>query len=115
MKAKLTTKLLDSLIAKGEPHAPIWDTVTSGFQIRMSKRGVPSFSAMRRLRGGSGKPIRVPCGVYPLVSLADGRARATEALRDLAAGTDPRQLEAARLQAADRHRNQNAPRTAAGV
>jgi integrase len=105
MKAKLTTKLLDSLAAKGEARPPIWDTTTSGFGILVGKRTI-SFFACRRRRGGDGKPIRVPCGTYPMVSLAEGRERANAALRDLHDGTDPRVREAERLKA-EAQREQN--------
>jgi integrase len=98
MKAKLTTKLLDSLIAKGAARPPIWDTVTSGFGVRVGKRTI-SFFACRRRRGGGGKPIRIPCGTYPLHSLADARERANAMLRDLHDGVDPRVREAEKAEA----------------
>jgi integrase len=90
MKAKLTDRFLTAIAAKGEAHPPVWDTMVSGFGIRVSKHGAISFFACRRLRNGGGKPIRIACGSYPLVTLADGRERARKALRDLAAGIDPR-------------------------
>jgi integrase len=98
MKLKLTTKLLDGLMAKGEPRPPIWDSATSGFGVRVGKRTI-SFFAVRRQRGGSGRPIRIPLGHYPLVTLGDARLRANAILRDLHDGVDPRQREIARLQA----------------
>jgi integrase len=96
MKKKLTITLLDSIIAKGVAHPPIWDRDLSGFGIRVGKHGTVSFFAMRRQHGGDGKPLRIPCGTYPLTPLADAREKAREALRDLAAGIDPRKVAKAK-------------------
>src|SRR6516162_3282893 len=99
MKASITDKLLRSLAAKNQPHPPIWDKQLSGFGIRVGQRGGISFFAMRRRRGGSSKPIRIGCGSYPLVTLAEARERARAVLRDLHDGIDPRQQESARREA----------------
>jgi integrase len=100
MKAVLTDKLLRAFAAKGEPHEAIWDvTVRGGFGIRIGKHGVISFFAMRRVRGGSRRPVRITLGRYPLLSLAEARERAQSVLRDLRDGVDPRRREAERLQA----------------
>jgi integrase len=42
------------------------------------------------------RPIRVTIGAYPLTPLADAREKAREALRDLAAGIDPRRVARAK-------------------
>ena len=99
MKASITDKLLRSLAAKNQPHPPIWDKSLSGFGIRVGQRGSISFFAMRRQRGGNSKPIRIGCGSYPLVTLAEARERARAILRDLHDGIDPRQREADRQEA----------------
>jgi integrase len=67
------------------------DRDLSGFGIRIGKHGTVSFFACRRQHGGDGKPIRIPCGSYPLVTLPDARGKAREVLRDLQAGIDPRE------------------------
>jgi integrase len=94
VKSVLTDKLLRSIAAKGEPHPTIWDATVRGFGIRIGRRGVISFFAMRRIRGGSRRPVRITLGSYPLVSLAEARDRARHALRDLHDGVDPRQRQA---------------------
>jgi integrase len=100
MKTIITDKFLRALADKGGPRPPIWDSQLRGFGVRVGKRTL-SFFAVRRQRKGNGKPIRIACGVYPLVTLADARVRAMEAMRDLATGIDPREkakAEAAKQQ-----------------
>jgi integrase len=97
MKRRLTDALLCSLAEKG--GAPvIWDTTLSGFGVRVGKRTV-SYFVCRRQRNGSGKPIRIACGTYPLVALAEAREKARDMLRNLATGVDPRVLEAEKAKA----------------
>lgn len=91
MKAVITDKLLRAVAAKKRPHAPVSDQILRGFGVRFSKRGEPSFFAIRRLRGGPKQPIRLHVGRYPALSLADARERAWALLRDLQNGIDPRQ------------------------
>ena len=79
------------MAAKKRPHAPVSDQILRGFGVRFSKRGEPSFFAIRRLRGGPKQPIRLHVGRYPALSLADARERAWALLRDLQNGIDPRQ------------------------
>jgi hypothetical protein len=97
MKRKLTDRLLTTLAETGGPPV-IWDSVVSGFGIRVGKHTV-SYFACRRQRGRGQKPIRIRLGAYPLTKLAEAREAAIAALRDLAAGSDPRVREAERLQA----------------
>jgi integrase len=97
MRRKLTDRLLRSLADKAVPTT-VWDETTSGFAIRVGRTGA-SFFVMRRQRHGNGKPIRIRIGRYGLLSLAEARERAFDALRDLATGVDPRVREAERLKA----------------
>ncbi|MGZ3290482.1 MAG: Arm DNA-binding domain-containing protein, partial [Xanthobacteraceae bacterium] len=83
MKATLTDKLLRALMAKGQPHEPIWDPKLPGFGIRVGDHGGISFFACRRVRGGGRAPVRITLGHYPTLSLAEARGRAREVLRDL--------------------------------
>jgi integrase len=100
----LTDKLLRAIAAKGEPHKPISDQHVRGLQARFSQRGIASFSAVARRRGGTRVPIRLPIGSYPVMSLADARQRARALLRELADGVDPRarRAEQQRVEAAKR-------------
>src|SRR5262249_29928154 len=72
-----------------------------GFGCRARKSGAVSFFVMRRPRGQR-KLVRLTLGSYPALGLAEARARAREALRELEDGIDPRQrkAEAARAEAA---------------
>jgi hypothetical protein len=97
MKKTLTDKLLRTLADNGGPLV-IWDTTVSGFGVRVGSRTV-SYFACRRQRGRGQRPIRIRIGAYPLMKLAEAREAAIAALRDLAAGSDPRVREAERLKA----------------
>jgi integrase len=99
MKAKLTDKFLTALAEKGQPHPPVWDKQVSGFGVRIGKHGGITYFAMRRLRGGGSRPIRVKIGSYPLLKLADAREEARAILRDLQGGIDPRVREAEKAKA----------------
>jgi integrase len=91
VKTVITDKFLRAVAAKKQPHAPVTDQALRGFGVRFSKRGEPSFFAIRRLRGGPKQPVRLHVGKYPALSLADARDRAWALLRDLQNGIDPRQ------------------------
>lgn len=103
MKAVLTEKLLRSLLAKGPPHEPVWDQTLRGLEARVGERAI-SLSAVARRRGGGRQPIRLLVGHFPILSLAEARARARPLLRDLQDGVDPRAVkrERARVEAAER-------------
>jgi integrase len=90
MRATLTDKLLRGLVARGQPHEPVWDQALRGFGIRVGDRGGVSFFACARRRGGSRQPIRLTVGRYPALSLVEARDRARTLLRELQDGVDPR-------------------------
>jgi integrase len=104
VRAVLTDKLIRGLLAKGQPHEPIWDQALRGFGIRIGDHGGISFFAMARRRGGDRRPIRFTVGRYPALSLVEARDRARDLLRDLQDGIDPRERDA------ERHRIEAAKR-----
>jgi integrase len=95
MRAVLTDKLIRGLVAKAQPHEPIWDQTLRGFGVRVGDHGGVSFFVMARQRGGGRAPIRLKVGRYPALSLAEARDRGRALLRELQDGTDPRERQAA--------------------
>jgi integrase len=101
MQRALSDRLLRALARPNRENQEIWDPSLRGFGCRARKSGAVSFFVMRRPRGQS-KLVRLTLGSYPALGLAEARARAREALRELEDGVDPRQrkAEAARAEAA---------------
>jgi hypothetical protein len=101
MKRTLSDRLLRSLARPQSTSQEVWDQQLRGFGCRASKRGIVSFFAMRRARGGS-KSIRIKVGNFPTMSLSEARDRARDLLLEMQDGVDPRvrKAEEARLEAA---------------
>ena len=101
MQKVLSDRLLRALARPNRKNQEIWDPSLRGFGCRARKSGAVSFFVMRRPRGQR-KLVRLTLGSYPALGLAEARARAREALRELEDGIDPRQrkAEAARAAAA---------------
>jgi integrase len=66
----------------------VWDPLLPGHAVRVSAKGKRSFYAVRR-RAGETQPTWVFLGVYPAMSLGQGRDKARAALTALAEGHDP--------------------------
>jgi len=98
MQRTLSDRLLRSLARPNTRDQEIWDPSLRGFGCRARKTGAVSFFVMRRPRGQR-KLIRLTLGSYPTLGLAEARARAREALRELEDGVDPRARKAAEARA----------------
>lgn len=85
MPVRLTSRLIDAL-RPGSTRTQIFDELVPGLMLRVSPSGAKSWSVLyrhrRRLR-------RLTLGSAAVVSLADARERAREALRDTSKGADP--------------------------
>jgi integrase len=83
----LTAKFVDSL--KGDPkkRTSHLDTTVEGLELRVGPNGTKAWSLRYRLQGGERR--RMSIGPYPLVSLADARARAIRAMATALDGEDP--------------------------
>ena len=73
-----------------------WDTLLSGFHLRVTRGGAKTYALMTRLHG---KQIRVTIGDANVLSLAEARERAQDAFKKADRGEDPRQ-ERRQVQAA---------------
>src|SRR5215213_3457969 len=93
MKAVLTDRYIRNLPpAPAGKRTTVWDAAVPSFAIRVTDKGHISFVVMRR-RAGDAKPTRVALGSYPATSLSEARKKAAVALKALAQGEHPRELE----------------------
>ena len=82
--------LTDILVRKQKPVAgrqiDIFDSKLPGFALRVSPKGTKTFTLLYR---AGRRARRLTIGRYPLLSLAEARERAGEALKAVSAGRDP--------------------------
>jgi hypothetical protein len=93
MKILLTDRFIRAIKPTGK-RAIVWDTAVPGFCVIVSGAGKIDFAAIRRMPGAR-EPKTWRLGLFPVMSLAEGRAAALDALRDIAAGIDPRKKKEA--------------------
>ncbi len=99
-KASNRIKLTDAAVARIKPpetgRDQYSDMLLPGFRLRVTDKGLKSFSLLTRYRGNQ---IRVNCGKFPVTSLAEARQTARDALAAIEQGKDP---GAARREARER-------------
>ncbi|MCZ6771434.1 MAG: Arm DNA-binding domain-containing protein, partial [Proteobacteria bacterium] len=87
-------RLTDRLVTNRKPPATgtleIWDDLVRGFGIRIGYGGKKTYFTMFRING---KQVRRTIGAYPVMSLAEARAKAREILSDAVIGIDARERE----------------------
>ena len=108
-KIQLTDRSLQDLRPTPEgQRAVVWDALMPGMAVRVSGKGKRSFYAVKR-RAGAAQPSWVLLGHYPVMTLAEARTRAREAIGALVEGNDPAALaEAKRRQKEEAERQRQA-------
>jgi integrase len=92
---RLTEAVIAALPADGRDRM-IFDAGATGFGIRVTRTGRKIFIAQAR----SGKQVRrVAVGTYPDITVKQARDAASDVVRDIRAGRDPRVEKAARAKA----------------
>lgn len=94
MRIKLTEESVSSLIVTGRDYLT-FDTLESGFGVRVTPSGARIYIAQARVNG---KPKRLPIGRHPAMKVSVARAEARAMLRDMRAGSDPRAARELRRQ-----------------
>ena len=89
---RLTDRWLASCPPPPRGRLEFADGLCEGLRVRFTARGKKTFSVVR---WANGRQQRVTIGRYPLVSLADARARAKDVLIGAASGIDPPAKKAA--------------------
>jgi integrase len=87
-KKRLTAKFVEQVSPPADGRAEYIDTLLTGFALRVTPKGVKSWSVLYT-RPGTGKVGRFTLGKFPAVSLASARELARKALQEVAYGRDP--------------------------
>ena len=88
MKTKITQKLLNEYHEVQQPETIfIRDATLQGFAIRVTKNGTIAFITEGRIKDGKNK--RITIGKYPVFSIQDAKAKATQHLQLMRQGIDP--------------------------
>lgn len=95
-RIRLTHRSIDTLTA-GKWLTDYWDDRLPGFGVRVAQSGRKSFIV--RYSAADGRKRRLTLGAYPMLSLADARDKAREALAAVARGEDPQGKKKAERQA----------------
>lgn len=86
-----TINLTSSGVERAKPpqtgRRELWDSVVPGFHVRITERGTKTYAVMARLHG---KQFRMALGRHGIISLADARQRARDAVALAETGKDPR-------------------------
>ena len=93
MTEKVLTKRLMDTLPRAEPgdRIVIRDRTQRGLRVRVTDRGVKTFSVIYRFEGVQ---RRASLGKWPETTVAVARARAQKVLAEVAAGHDPRRSTA---------------------
>lgn len=84
-KLNFTARWIEALKPGSKP-LDYWDNDLTGFGVRVSTKGVRSWTLMYRF---DGHQFRIGLGRHPHVSLADARQKAKELLGDVHKGVNP--------------------------
>ena len=91
MRAKITNSLLKSLVATGNGF-DVNDTELPGFALRVSAEGGPTSYSVR-YRSASGRRKRLKVGSAKVLTPAQARELAQQALADVTKGNDPQETK----------------------
>ena len=87
-RTKLTNAAVERLALPENGQVEYWDTLVSGFGLRLSYAGSRAWIVMTRVHG---KQIRITLGKYPALELAGARKAAKDAIIAAQKGDDPRE------------------------
>ncbi len=82
----LTDLTVRNAVAKEGKRIEIWDAKLSGFGVRVAPSGTKTFVLLYYMHA---RKRRMTLGRFPLVTLAEARAKAMKVLGDIAHGIDP--------------------------
>jgi integrase len=87
IKATFTKKFLDSLTTDPGKRLVVRDDKVAGLQLRVTGRGVKTFSIYRRMKAGG--PERITLGRYPTMTIETARKRAASINNVIEGGANP--------------------------
>jgi integrase len=103
MRKQLTEAMIEKLRPPAGGRLEIFDAVVPALTLRVTPSGSRSFVVRGRIKGQS-DPIRVTLGDTRDMKLSDARQAASDILRAMRAGADPREALKAKVAAAERDR-----------
>jgi integrase len=89
VKIRLTAAAIEKLSPPPSGRLDVFDEYLPGFAVRITPNGHRSFIARARIKGQK-TPLTVTIGSTKEITLLEARARASEALRQMRDGDDPR-------------------------
>jgi integrase len=113
-KIALTDRSLQALRPALDGRTVVWDALLPGLAVRVGRKGKRAFYAVKR-RAGQTQPSWVMLGHYPIMTLAQAREKAREALAALIDGEDPASLTEAKRRAGEEAERQRRASTFAAV
>src|SRR5713101_7866383 len=90
MRQKITTAVVANTRPPATGRLEIFDEYLPGFALRITSNGVRSFVVRARVKGHN-QPVTLTLGDVRDMKLAEARQAASDALRKMRAGTDPRE------------------------
>ena len=114
LKINFTKAAIDALsIPKLGKRLSYHDSKTAGLRLRLTSRGVATFSVYRRIKGGG--PERITLGRYPDMTIEQARCKAAELNSAIVGGSNPADIvrEAKKEMTLDDLFNEYMTRTAA--
>src|SRR5262245_37172823 len=89
-RRKLTETTVGRLLVPATGQAMVWDSLVTGFAVRILPGGSRTFWLQYRTPGGrSGKSRMIRVGAWPSISVADARKAARALAGQVARGDDP--------------------------
>jgi integrase len=113
-KIALTDRSLQALRPALDGRTVVWDALLPGLAVRVGRKGKRAFYAVKR-RAGQAQVSWVMLGHYPVMTLAEAREKAREALAALIDGEDPASLAEAKRRAREEAERQRRAGTFAAV
>ena len=100
-RKQLTAQMVERLAPPATGRLEIYDAIVPQLALRVTATGARSFVVRGRVKGEP-TPIRLTLGDAKVMKLADARQAASDALRDMQAGTDPREVKRLAQEATER-------------
>lgn len=103
MRKQLTEAMVEKLAPPASGRIEIFDAIVPALALRVSPSGAKSYTVRGRVKGQA-SPLRVTIGDATVMKLTEARHVASDTLRAMRAGNDPRDIKRAAIEAAEEER-----------
>ena len=104
MRKRLTEAMVERQAPPATSRLEIFDDAVPALALRVTATGARSYVVRGRVKGEP-TPIRLTLGDASVMRLSDARQAASDALRAMRAGNDPRQVKREKVEAVQRERS----------